>query len=52
MATSSGEYSRNFEPSKSLKWTAETDVEFIKNLVQGREDLFAKHRLVVDCESF
>ncbi|GAA5904122.1 uncharacterized protein JCM6883_002087 [Sporobolomyces salmoneus] len=39
-----------FEPLKGLRWTAETEVEFIKQLVQNREELFAKHRRLVDPE--
>ncbi|GAA5822937.1 hypothetical protein JCM5353_007904 [Sporobolomyces roseus] len=35
---------RGFDPTRGLTWTAETNVDFIKNLVRDRETLFAKHR--------
>ncbi|GAA5822911.1 hypothetical protein JCM5353_007893 [Sporobolomyces roseus] len=35
---------QGFDPTRGLTWTAETNVESIKNLVRDRETLFAKHR--------
>ncbi|GAA5902163.1 uncharacterized protein JCM6883_001316 [Sporobolomyces salmoneus] len=35
---------RGFDPLQGLKWNAHTEVEFIKQLVKTREQLFVKHR--------
>ncbi|GAA5904118.1 uncharacterized protein JCM6883_002086 [Sporobolomyces salmoneus] len=40
-----------FEPLKGLKWTVRTEVDLINQLVQNREQLFAKHRRIVNPEA-
>ncbi|GAA5947380.1 hypothetical protein JCM3765_001650 [Sporobolomyces pararoseus] len=39
-----GSYLKVFEPLKELKWTAETQVQVILDLVANREQVFVQHR--------
>jgi hypothetical protein len=41
---------RGFDPASKVEWTAQTEVEGIKKLVQDREVVFAKHRQFSDRE--
>jgi len=40
-----------WDPTKGVTWTAETGVSLIETLVEGREEIFRKHRQVNDGES-
>jgi len=44
-------HAKGFDPTKGLTWTAETNVESMKNLVKDKETVFARHRKFDNGES-